>query len=337
MSQKRSIIGLIPLINLFESRGHDPVPLLDKHDISLDTMVGSAVIESQVELEIAADIMERLNEPLLGLEVGRQINFTSYGTLAMLMMTAPTIIDMCRIGVQFQSLSLLFSHATLHQEKDWVEIRYTLPECKNEIRDFIADRDFLGAYVFIREILSAPKAMLLANGVARPKPKGAQLKKYSQILGFNPEFDQPYNWFRIPINIVRQKIKHANPLVHKHYLLQAYEQMGEFSPDKDDAVAQVRQVVAGYESHFPTLPEIAKTLGKSDRTLRRKLKDSGVSYREILDDHKKKRALDMLKHKNMSISSLTESLGYTEAASFLRAFKRWTGQTPKQYIRAQLK
>ncbi len=333
MSQKRSIIGLIPLINLLESHGHDPVTLLKKHQISLDTMIGSAVIEPEVELAIVADVVERLGDPLLGLEVGGQVNFTSYGMLAMLLMTASNMLDSCRIGVRFQSLSLLLSHLRLHVEKDWIELRYTLPECKAEIKSFIADRDMAGVYVFIKEILTASDLMLISSGTARPKPTGLLLKRYFQYVDFKPEFDQPYNWFRIPMTIAMKKYKNANPLVHKVYLIQAYEQMEKFFPDKDDTIAQVRQVVAGYESKYPTLPDIAKTLGNSDRTLRRKLRDLGVSYREILDDHKKKRALDMLAQKDMSISELTESLGYTESTSFLRAFKRWTGQTPKQYMK----
>ncbi len=335
MSQKRSIIGLIPIINLLESYGHNPVQILERHHVSLDSMMGTAVIDSQLELEIVADVVQRLNEPLLGLEVGRQINFTSYGMLAMLLMTAPDLLESARIGARFQSLSLLFSHLTVNVEKDWVELRYTLPKCEGDIKNYIADRDLIGVYIFIREVLSAPEIKLLTFGTARPKPTGILLKRYFQNVDFTPTFDQPCNWMRIPMVLARQPLKNANPLVHKVYLVQAYEQMGRFFPDKDDPIAQVRQVVAGYDNNFPTLPDIAKTLGNSDRTLRRKLKEAGLSYREILDDHKKKRALDMLAQKNMSITALTESLGYTESTSFLRAFKRWTGQTPKQYIKVQ--
>ncbi len=335
MSRKRSINGLIPLINLMESHGHDPLPLLTKYDVCLDTMVGSAVIELEVELEIVADIVEKLDEPLLGLEVGSQVNFTSYGALALLIMTAPTMLEACRVTIQFQSLALLFSQVTLEQEQDYIELRYSLPECEAGIKNFIADRDLMGVYVFIQEILSPAKRKLISCGTARPKPTGALLKRYLQYVDFNPEFDQAYNWFRFPISIAREKIPHTNPLVHKVHLIQAYELLRNLFPDNDDTVAQVRQVVAGYKNQFPTLPDIAKTLRTSERTLRRKLKDSGVSYREILDEHKKKRALEMLASKDMSISELTESLGYTESTSFLRAFKRWTGQTPKQYIKTQ--
>ncbi len=80
-------------------------------------------------------------------------------------------------------------------------------------------------------------------------------------------------------------------------------------------------------------PEVAKMFGVSERTMRRKLDEANTSYRELIDEHKKNRALDMLSSSVISVNELAESLGYAESASFLRAFKRWTGSTPKQYVK----
>jgi AraC-like DNA-binding protein len=44
----------------------------------------------------------------------------------------------------------------------------------------------------------------------------------------------------------------------------------------------------------------------------------------------------MLASKTVTVNQLAEALGYSESASFLRAFKRWTGTTPKLYIKHQL-
>ena len=333
--KQHSIIGLIPLINAIEAQGKDPAALLKKRGISLDTMVGTAVIEQKLELEIMSDALDLLDDPLLGVKVGSQITFTSYGTLAMLLMTAPTLMDACRVGEQFQALSLLFSHMTMHTDKDWVELRYTLPEAPAKLKHFIADRDLMGTYVFLREMFESPENILLGSGTARPKPANNEMNLYRQYIDFEPQFDQAYNWFRIPTSVLRLKQKHANPLVHKVYRIQAYELMRKYFPDADDTVAQVKQVIAGYESQYPSAAHIAKMFAVSESTLRRNLNESQTSYREILDEHKKNRALDMLSKRDIAVSELAESLGYAESASFLRAFKRWTGCTPKQYIKNQ--
>jgi len=331
MEKKRSIIGLIPLINLMASHGKDAMPVLNKHHIDLDNMMGSAVIDQAVELEIIEDILGQLDQPLPGIEVGSQISFTSYGTFALLLMTAPTLMEACRLSIQFQSLSLLYSQTTLHMDKDWIEVRFIQPNCKPEIKSFIADRDLMGSYVFINEILSEPQKHLLGCGTCRPKPQGEQLKTYRKHIVLDPQFDQAYDWFRFPYSVASAPLAHANPLVHKIYLMQAYEMLRALSPEQDNVVSQVKRILSGYDSQFPGLLDIAKTLGHSERTLRRRLKEAGESYRDILDAHKKKRALDMLALKDINIDTLTQALGYTEPASFLRAFKRWTGLTPKQY------
>ena len=127
--------------------------------------------------------------------------------------------------------------------------------------------------------------------------------------------------------------KHGNVLAHQLYRVQAYELLKKFYPDADDIVAQTKQIIQGYESRFPTVPEVASMFGISERTYRRKLDAADTSYRKILDEHKKKRCLDMLASKTISVNTLVDVLGYAESASFLRAFKRWTNMTPKQYIK----
>jgi len=331
--RQHSITGLIPLINALEAQGQDPAALFEKRGLSLDAMIGSAVIDQKLELEIASDAINLLDDPMLGIKEGRQITFASYGPLAMLVMTAPTLLDACRVGEQFQALSLLFSHMTVHINKDWTELRYTLPKTTARLKHFIADRELIGIYMFLQEVLENPLDVPILSGTARPKPANIHINTYRQYLGFEPLFDQPYNWFRLPSSVVKQKLKHSNVLVHKVYRIQAYELMRKFFPDADDIEAQLKQVIAGYESHYPTAREIAKMFGVSESTLSRKLNNSQTSYRKILDGHKKNRALDMLSRKDIPVSELADSLGYAESASFLRAFKRWTGSTPKQYVK----
>jgi AraC-like DNA-binding protein len=77
-------------------------------------------------------------------------------------------------------------------------------------------------------------------------------------------------------------------------------------------------------------PEIARTLGMSQRTLARRLAAEGSSFTAILDELK----LDLAKHylgePGLPITTIAWLLGYQEVSAFTHAFKRWTGKTPKQ-------
>ena len=66
----------------------------------------------------------------------------------------------------------------------------------------------------------------------------------------------------------------------------------------------------------------------TSRTLRRKLEAEGTSYSELLDGVRHALALDYLSTSTLSAADIASALGFSEVASFRRAFKRWTGSTP---------
>ena len=329
-ARKNSILGLVPLFRELENRGYDPEEVLGQQGLSLESLTGAAHISHELELSIIAKALELIDDPLLGMKVGSQVSFTAYGTYAMLLMTAPNLLEATRAGVQFQSLSLLFTQMSVHQEGDFLELRYTLPETHtNELKQFIADRDLIGTYGFLREVLDIAGLHALRAGTARVAPQ--DLDSYHQFIQTPIKFEQPYNWFRIPRHLLLQKQKHGNQWAYKLYRAQAFELLRKFYPNDGDIVARIRLVIEGYHTRLPTAANVAATLGMSERTLRRKLDESEVSFRQLIETHQKQRALTLLESGIHSVNQLSESLGYAEPASFLRAFKRWTGTTPRLY------
>jgi AraC-like DNA-binding protein len=75
--------------------------------------------------------------------------------------------------------------------------------------------------------------------------------------------------------------------------------------------------------------EIARRLGLSHRTLARRLADEGVSFSQVLHELRLDLARRYLQEA-LPISRIAWLLGYREVSAFTHAFKRWTGQSPKQ-------
>lgn len=96
---------------------------------------------------------------------------------------------------------------------------------------------------------------------------------------------------------------------------------------------RVRYVV--YEAIFETTISqdfVAKELGCSTRTLRRKLSSEGESYQSLLDICKMEvAAREIATTKHISFSQMALKLGYSEHSTFTRAFGRWAGMSPRQY------
>lgn len=88
--------------------------------------------------------------------------------------------------------------------------------------------------------------------------------------------------------------------------------------------AIVLAYVDATQYHRPTIGEVAKSLGMSTRTLNRRLEDSGVSFRQLLEQSLQNRTKNLLKQGRLSRGEIAERLGYKDQASFSRALKRWS-------------
>jgi len=74
---------------------------------------------------------------------------------------------------------------------------------------------------------------------------------------------------------------------------------------------------------------IAGKLGVSRPTLFRKLKAEGVTFEQVLDELRHKLALHYLSGKKVSVNETAYLVGFSDPAAFSRAFKRWTGSSPR--------
>ncbi|CAJ0777096.1 putative HTH-type transcriptional regulator [Ralstonia condita] len=81
---------------------------------------------------------------------------------------------------------------------------------------------------------------------------------------------------------------------------------------------------------FPGIEAIAADWGMSSRTLRRKLADEGNAYQQVLDKVRCQLALDYLRDTRLNNDEIAAALGFTEAANFRQAFRRWTGMPPSR-------
>lgn len=102
-------------------------------------------------------------------------------------------------------------------------------------------------------------------------------------------------------------------------------------PTKRAVSKTIRRLIA---FSVPDLVMVADKLGVSDRQLRAKLKEEGVSYRQVLQLVRREMCEEMMQAGNTDFYKIAEALGYSERSAFQRAFKTWYGYSPKVYARA---
>ncbi len=95
---------------------------------------------------------------------------------------------------------------------------------------------------------------------------------------------------------------------------------------------RVRLAVAKMLSEgVPTLTLVASSLGMSARTLQRRLSDQEQSFQNLVDQARRELAQQLLSETDYSLAEVAFLTGFAEQSGFTRAFKRWSGKTPRSY------
>ena len=102
--------------------------------------------------------------------------------------------------------------------------------------------------------------------------------------------------------------------------------------NEDGLEQHVRRAVAQRLSEgVPTLSHISSQLGMGSRTLQRRLSEGGHSFQSVVDMARRDLAKRLLRETEYSLAEVAFLTGFSEQSGFTRAFKRWSGQTPRSY------
>lgn len=97
----------------------------------------------------------------------------------------------------------------------------------------------------------------------------------------------------------------------------------------------IRRLVTMDPGRSCTIELVAEKLGSTPRTLSRYLRAAGQSFSEMRNSVRCQHAQRYLRESGVPIIDIAERLGYSDQASFSKAFRSWTGQTPGDYRRSQ--
>jgi AraC-like DNA-binding protein len=93
--------------------------------------------------------------------------------------------------------------------------------------------------------------------------------------------------------------------------------------------AKVRERLQRRIAEMPDMDELANELHLTPRTLRRRLLEEGTTFRSLREEVRMTLAEKLLlAESHLSLQQIAEQLGYSDASSFVSAFKRYCGRTP---------
>jgi len=196
-----------------------------------------------------------------------------------------------------------------------------------------ASLDFVLGTYFLAHFECAPAKVTEATEIWFPYAEPSSIKAHDQLFGLERvRFGAPVHALTVPVEALGEPLQHADPRLH-HLLADSIEGQIEHLSGKVGLISRVRACLRDpSRENMPTASDVAEQLGMSSRTLARRLEVDGTSFRVLLDEARCGRALRCLRAEGLSARETARRLGFAETASFYKAFRRWFGQTPSEYL-----
>ncbi len=157
---------------------------------------------------------------------------------------------------------------------------------------------------------------------------------YVRLLTMPVRFGASADGLLFPAEALEQKLPAADPTLAKLLQRQADELLARL-PRVENIGDQVRRVIQEeLRGGEPSMEQIARRLATTSSTLRRRLSAEGQSFRELLERTRLELARAYLADPRLSITEVAFRLGFRDASTFFKSFKRWTGCTPAEYRRS---
>ena len=190
----------------------------------------------------------------------------------------------------------------------------------------------IGLTVTMSRVLGAGRSDPLEARFSYSAP--AYADEYERILRLPIRFDAGEDGVLFPISMMDSLNPSADAALRQLLERYAADQLAKI-PTSARFSQRVRACIL---SMLPlgglTADTVAAQFSMSSRTLRRRLQEEATSYQEILDDVRAELARHYLTKEKRGIDEVAFLLGFSDPSAFTKAFRRWTGQTPADFVRA---
>jgi len=277
--------------------------------------------------QLAHCALLRCDEPALGLLLGQRLNVSTHGILGYAVLSSANLGKAIQFALKYYRVLGLTYELEMIERGDRVELRATESMPLGTLGRFAAE-GLLSSLYTIARFLVGERLRDVAVGFAHAAPHYAE--RYERVFGVAVAFEQPCHWLSMPMAYLERPMALANPAT-----VQMCEQQCEALLStldvQDDLLTRMRRLLLARPGEFPDLDSAAKALHTSGRSLRRHLANMGTSYQQVLDEIRKKLALQYLATTHLPLYEIAYLLGFSDPSNFRRAFKKWTGKAPSEY------
>ncbi len=264
-----------------------------------------------------------LTAPGLGLRAGGQLQLAAHGTLGTAMQTGDNLEVALQTFSRFLDARASFYTTRLDQRGRTARFSVDIEGLSDPLVPFFTET-ILQTILHCLGFFSGREQPADALHIGYPAPGYAAA--YEKAFGAPVHFGTTDTWMCFGRDLLAMSSPEADPVVHADSVQRCLEQINRRLKEGDVCYG-IETFLLDNPGRLWTLEEIAPLFSLSARSLIRRLKASGTTYQAVRDEVLKQQAATCLN--TMSVEAAAAALGFADASSFRRTFRRWYGAPPR--------
>ena len=314
------------------ARGGTPARVLAAAGLAAEDL---ADLERMIDVARIAALFEAAaresRDDCFGLHLGEHYDFAAMGALTYAVLNAPTVETALRNFERYGRTHVTARGVVLERDGSEARLAYDIGIVDRSLCRQHAEGAAVVGLTLLRRLVRPdwrPRRVLF--GHARPR----DTSEHARLLGAPLQFGEPIMAaLAFPAADLDRPVPGADrrllPIVERHL-----DELLSSGAAPDDWLDGVRGAIAeSVCDGAPAIEAIANKLALSVRTLQRRLGADGVVFKTLVDEIRRDLALRYVASGKSDLTEIAFLVGYSELSAFDRAFRRWTGSTPRAFAR----
>lgn len=286
-----------------------------------------AYMPIETYLLIQDEAAQYTNDPYFGLHMGEFAEAGSWSILGYMMMNCKNLGEAFEKSARYSRIigNLIEARAELKFNK--IKVIFFTPPHAPKMSRHCFEATFSSSVRMMRTFTGIQINPLEVTFVY-PEPES--LAEYERIFCCPVRFGRKENSFTIAMSIVNTPIRMANPALLEYFEKYAQDFLAEMERNNEHTRAVTKIILSRLDDEALSIEKVAREMAVSVRTLQNRLEDEGVAFSDLLKVIRQKLAQKYLRE-NYSVEQITYLLGFSEPSVFRKAFKKWSGVTPREF------
>lgn len=265
----------------------------------------------------------------LGLTIAHEVNISDWGMMGYAVASCGSLGESLLIGQRYNRAATRLTDNSLEIGEQDFRFRSLPLYSAGAVERFLIEED-LGGVVGMQHRYMGDSANPREVHFAYPEP--GYVDRYEEHFRCELKFGQDCSQIVWNLEDMDKPLPQRNPAATA-MAIQHCEKLIAEDEDRGSIIDQVRSYLVQSPGRYPPINEVASAFNMSESSLRRALKAVDSSYQQILNDVRKKLAIEYLKTSSLKLEAIAQLVGYSDLSNFRRAFRNWTGVAPMRYRR----